>query len=115
MPANERLFVAAEERSVPIVGEDGEERFLVRNLTPKRIGHADGTLLVRVEHRAAVALASDDVVDEHAAVHEIDSLAIREEAPGGPAGAGHDRRIFEISRVAYDSRHARGDEGIAEN
>src|SRR5207247_6577391 len=67
---------SAEHLRVSLVGEHGEERLLVRHLAAQRVGHADSAMPVRIEQRATLTLARDDVVDEDAAVVEIDALAV---------------------------------------
>src|SRR5437773_1374469 len=79
-PDHVALAVGEEMRSA-IVGEHGEERFLVRDLAAQRVGDADRAPLVRVDECAALAGARDDVVDQHAAIDEVDAPAGGEE-PG---------------------------------
>ena len=43
-----------EQTRKPVVGQDGKERLLVRDLAAKRVGHADGASGVRVGQRLAV-------------------------------------------------------------
>src|SRR5439155_10796530 len=97
---------------------------LVRDLAPQRVRDADRARLVRVEQRAAVALAREDVVDQHAAVDEIDANAVGVKAwstvptgtpKGVPCGLPYAvSDALQIARVRDDRRHAGGGEGVAQ-
>src|SRR4029453_9740966 len=80
VPADQRALFLVEEAGVAIVGQDGEERLLVRNLAAERVGHADGASLVRLYERRALLGPGDDVVDEHAAIHEVDRASLGDES-----------------------------------
>ena len=69
-----------EQRRVPVVGQHREERLLVRELAAERVGDADGARLVGLDQRRALVGPRDDVVDQDAAVDEIDPAAVRPSA-----------------------------------
>src|SRR3954470_25077726 len=58
------------------IREDGEERLLVRDLAAQCIGDAHRLRAISIDQRPALVWARDDVVDQHAAVDEVDAFAI---------------------------------------
>ena len=98
----------AEQVRVALVGEDREEGFLVRNLAPQRVGDAHRALFVRGDERTALLLPRDDVVDQHAAIDEVDA------APAGRQ-SGRRGRVLEVAGVRDDRRDAERREGVAQN
>ena len=97
MIANELLLVAREKPGVLLVGEDGEERFHVRDFAAERVGHAHRVGFVGFDERGAFLRASDDVVDEDATVEQIDLFAVRDERFAVE---------FEIARIGEDDGNA---------
>src|SRR5262249_7382085 len=77
VPADERALAGVERGGAPLVAEPGEERLFVRDLAAQRVRDADGPPLVRLDQRAALVGAGDDVVDEDATIDEIDGPAAR--------------------------------------
>src|SRR5437588_412285 len=78
--ANDGALALAEQLRSALVGQHGEERLLVGNLAAQRVRHAHGARLVRRKERAALLGARHDVVDEHAAVDEIDAHVVGRQA-----------------------------------
>ena len=79
------------------VRQHGEERLLVRELAAEGVGHADRARRARIDEGAALGRPGQDVVDEHAAVHEIDLRALR-----GQGAVGE----HQLARIADDRRDA---------
>ena len=89
-----------------VVGQQREERLLVRDLAAQGVGHAHLAAGDGVDQDAAVVGARDHVVDEHAAVHHVDAPA-----------AGDQRGAVEaqIARVGDDRRNAARLEAILQD
>jgi hypothetical protein len=95
--ANELLLVAREEPGVLLVGKDGEERLHVGNFAAKGVGHAYRVGFVSFDECGAFLRAGDDVVDEDAAIEQIDLFAMS------------DKRLaveFEVARVGEHDGNA---------
>src|SRR4029077_2593106 len=103
-----------EQGGVAFVGENGEKRFLVRDLATQRVGDADAAPLVGVDERAALALARDHVVDEDATIDEVDALPVGVQAGRWTAGR-TGRDVLQVPRIADDRRHALRRERIAQD
>ena len=94
MAADQLAFGWAEERGILLVGEDGEKGFLVRDFAGEGVGDADGAGRVGFNEGGTFRGTRNDVVDEHAAIDEVDALAVRGELAGFEieiAGIGQDR------------------------
>src|SRR5262249_26893549 len=74
--ADQFAFVERKERVVSLIGEHGEESLDVWNLAAEMVRHADGIRRDGVNQSLAVRRARNDVIDQHAAIDEIDLLAI---------------------------------------
>ena len=61
------------------VGEDGEKGFYVRNFATEGVGDADGIGGVGLYEGGALGWLGNDVVDEDAAVDEIDLFVVGDE------------------------------------
>ncbi len=94
-----------EQVRVALIGQDGEERLLVRNLAAQVVGHAHRPGAVGIEQRAAFVGARDDVVDQHAPVDEVDRA---------PAGIQPTAVEPEIARIVDRRLDPRGDEIVAQ-
>ncbi len=91
---------------MPAVGEDREERLLVCELAPERVGDTDGPGAVGVDQRATLVGPAQDVVDQHPPVDEID-----------PSSASRERPAVEhqIAGIVDDRRNTGGDERIPQD
>ncbi len=78
----------------------------MRELATEGIGHADRAGGARVDEGAALEGLGQDVVDEHAPVHEIDSRALRGQRTVGE---------YELPRIADDRGDTRRAEGVAQD
>src|SRR5271156_4282251 len=83
VPANQFALRSTEERSILLVGKHSEKSLLVRNLAGKRIGHANRAGTVSVHQGRALSAARDDIVNQNAAINQINALTMRREPPFG--------------------------------
>src|SRR5271154_5882190 len=97
MFADDGALVDGEEAGVAFVGEDGEESFYVGDFATQSIGDADDVGGVGLYEGCAFNGAGDNVVDEDAAVDEIDFGAV-----GGEGFA----VIDEVARISEQRWHA---------
>ena len=76
MPADQLALAVGEERAVLLVGQHGEKRLHMRNLAAKAIRHTHGVRRVSLDQRGTLVRLGHHVIDEHAAVDEIDLLVL---------------------------------------
>src|SRR6202008_2191114 len=77
--------------------EYGEERLFVRDFARQRVGHADGARCIGFHQRVALGWASENVVDQHATVQQIDLATLRFQILAVE---------LEIAWIAHDRGHA---------
>ena len=99
--ANHFAFAQREKAPVLLVGEDRKKRLHMRNLATKVVRHAHCARRVGFDQRRAFRRLGHDVVDQHAAVDQIDLLALchqRFAVPFKPPRVGNERgnsHLFE--------------------
>ena len=85
-------IVGVEQVAVAVVGQHREERLLVRDLAAQLLATQTAPRAVGVDQRAALVGPRHDVVDEHAAVDQIDRHAVGDQRAGRRRRGRADRR-----------------------
>src|SRR3989442_742404 len=85
------------EFAIALVGQHREKGLLVRNLATQAVGDAHGARLVGADQRGAFGGPRNDVVDQHAAINEVNLAALRGQCPAVE---------LELARIADQSGYA---------
>jgi len=77
--ADEFTFVEGKKSVVTLVSEHREERLDMRDFAAEVVGHAGGVCSDRIDQWFAFSGTGHDVVDEHAAIDEVNFFAVGEQ------------------------------------
>src|SRR3989441_8671981 len=81
------------EFAIALVGQHREKGLLVRNLATQAVGDAHGARLVGADQRGAFGGPRNQVVDQHAAINEVNLAALR--------GQRSEEHTSELQSLAY--------------
>ena len=98
------MFVGTEAGGVRLVGQNGEERLLVRDLAPEGVGHAGEAVAIGLDQDPGVVRTRHQIGHQRTSVHQVDRLSRRDQ----PAVDD-----LQVTRIGDQRRHTTCGEVLA--